>query len=51
MARPAPRTKPCAHCGRPFSDRKRWSGRDQWDEVLYCSRGCRADAAKQRRRA
>ncbi|MGN7970077.1 DUF2256 domain-containing protein [Microbacterium sp. 22296] len=51
MSRPEVRSKPCAFCGRPFTDRKRWSGRDQWDQVLYCSRGCRANAAKQRRRA
>ncbi|WP_080575326.1 DUF2256 domain-containing protein [Microbacterium testaceum] len=51
MSRPEVRAKPCAYCGRPFTDRKRWSGRDQWDQVLYCSRGCRANAAKQRRRA
>ncbi|MEV7766744.1 DUF2256 domain-containing protein [Microbacterium sp. NPDC086615] len=51
MSRPEVRSKPCAYCGRPFTDRKRWSGRDQWDEVLYCSRGCRANAAKRRRRA
>jgi len=51
MSRPEVRSKPCAYCGRPFTDRKRWSGRDQWDQVLYCSRGCRANAAKQRRHA
>lgn len=45
----APRSKPCAYCGRPFDDRKRWSGRDQWDEVKYCSSGCRAAAARARR--
>ncbi|MBZ4487716.1 MULTISPECIES: DUF2256 domain-containing protein [unclassified Microbacterium] len=43
------RSKPCAHCGRPFTDRKRWSGRDQWDEVKYCSASCRAAAARDRR--
>lgn len=42
--------KPCEHCGRPFQDRKRWAGRDQWDEVRYCSRACRSAAAAQRRR-
>ncbi|WP_285138001.1 DUF2256 domain-containing protein [Microbacterium sp. lyk4-40-TSB-66] len=51
MSRPEVRSKPCAFCGRPFTDRKRWSGRDQWDQVLYCSRGCRAKAATQRRHA
>ncbi|WP_343054566.1 DUF2256 domain-containing protein [Microbacterium proteolyticum] len=51
MSRPEVRSKPCAYCGLPFTDRKRWSGRDQWDQVLYCSRGCRAHAAKQRRHA
>ncbi|WP_327037574.1 DUF2256 domain-containing protein [Microbacterium sp. Leaf151] len=51
MSRPEVRSKPCAFCGRSFTDRKRWNGRDQWDQVLYCSRGCRANAAKQRRHA
>ncbi|MFZ8757624.1 DUF2256 domain-containing protein [Microbacterium sp. HMH0099] len=51
MSRPPLREKPCAFCGRPFSDRKRWNGRDQWDDVKYCSRGCRAKAAAARRRA
>ncbi|MCW2164271.1 hypothetical protein (DUF2256) [Microbacterium hydrothermale] len=51
MSRPEVRSKPCAYCGRPFTDRKRWSGRDQWDQVLYCSRGCRSKAAAQRRSA
>ncbi|WP_413320666.1 DUF2256 domain-containing protein [Agrococcus sp. 1P02AA] len=51
MARPAPEQKPCAHCGRPFADRKRWASRDQWEAVRYCSRRCRAAAARSRRRA
>ncbi|RKT31246.1 MULTISPECIES: DUF2256 domain-containing protein [Microbacterium] len=51
MAATPRQTKPCAHCGRPFADRKRWAGREQWDEVKYCSRGCRAAAARERRRA
>lgn len=33
-------TKECAHCGRPFSWRKKWS-RD-WENVRYCSDACRA---------
>ncbi|WP_373426478.1 DUF2256 domain-containing protein [Microbacterium proteolyticum] len=51
MSRTEVRSKPCAYCGRPFTDRKRWSGRDQWDQVLYCSRGCRSKAAAARRNA
>jgi len=32
--------KPCAHCGRPFTWRKKWA-RD-WDNVRFCSDRCRA---------
>jgi len=31
--------KTCAHCGLPFSWRKKWE-RD-WDQVKYCSERCR----------
>jgi hypothetical protein len=31
--------KNCAHCGRPFSWRRKWA-RD-WEDVRYCSDGCR----------
>ena len=31
--------KLCATCGRPFSWRK--ASAESWDEVRYCSRGCR----------
>ncbi|WP_448585965.1 DUF2256 domain-containing protein [Thermaurantiacus sp.] len=31
--------KTCAHCGRPFTWRKKWSR--TWDEVRYCSKACR----------
>ena len=34
-------TKPCAHCGRPFTWRKKWE-RD-WEEVKYCSDRCRRE--------
>ncbi len=32
-------SKDCAHCGRPFSWRKRWE--KVWDTVRYCSDACR----------
>jgi hypothetical protein len=32
-------SKTCAHCGRPFSWRRRWA-RD-WEQVKYCSDACR----------
>ena len=32
-------TKPCLACGRTITWRKKWE-RD-WDEVRYCSQGCR----------
>jgi hypothetical protein len=38
-------SKTCAHCGLPFTWRKKWE-RD-WDTVKYCSDRCRA-AAKRR---
>ncbi|WP_089230680.1 DUF2256 domain-containing protein [Tropicimonas sediminicola] len=37
-------SKICAHCGRPFTWRKKW--RRDWDAVRYCSARCR----KERRR-
>ena len=36
----SPPDKVCRTCGRPFSWRKKWE-RD-WDQVLYCSKACRA---------
>ncbi|MCB1800148.1 MAG: DUF2256 domain-containing protein [Gammaproteobacteria bacterium] len=35
-------TRVCAHCGRPFTWRKRW--RAVWDQVRYCSERCRRTA-------
>ncbi len=32
-------TKACAHCGLPFTWRKKWE-RD-WEHVKYCSERCR----------
>jgi hypothetical protein len=32
-------TKPCQYCGRSFSWRKKWE--DCWEEVKFCSDGCR----------
>ncbi|MBK7833708.1 MAG: DUF2256 domain-containing protein [Gemmatimonadetes bacterium] len=32
-------TRICASCGRPFTWRKKWT-RD-WEQVKYCSDGCR----------
>ncbi|NBP86060.1 MAG: DUF2256 domain-containing protein [Mycobacteriaceae bacterium] len=34
--------KPCLHCGRPMSWRKRWA--KNWAEVKYCSDACRRAA-------
>lgn len=36
---PTPETKSCASCGRRIEWRKKWE-RD-WDQVKYCSAGCR----------
>lgn len=36
-----PESKECKVCLRPFENRKRWSSRDIWDKVQYCSRHCR----------
>ena len=33
--------KICAHCGLPFTWRKKWEA--VWDEVKYCSDRCRRD--------
>lgn len=51
MANPPREVKECEQCHRPFENRKRWSGREQWEQVKYCSKRCRADAAKERRSA
>jgi hypothetical protein len=32
-------SKPCLVCGRPMMWRKSWA--KNWDQVLYCSEGCR----------
>jgi len=32
-------SKPCLHCGRPFSWRRKWA-RD-WEQVRYCSERCK----------
>ncbi len=37
-------SKPCLVCGRPFTWRKKWE--KVWDEVKYCSEGCRRQRAK-----
>ncbi|MEL6803707.1 MAG: DUF2256 domain-containing protein [Bacteroidota bacterium] len=34
-------TKMCRQCGLPFSNRKSWRSRGQWDDVKYCSERCR----------
>lgn len=31
--------KTCATCGRPFAWRRAWA--DDWEQVRYCSKGCR----------
>ncbi|WP_081719589.1 DUF2256 domain-containing protein [Salinispira pacifica] len=33
--------KICPVCGRPFSNRKRWDSRGQWEQIKYCSDSCR----------
>ena len=37
---------PCAHCGRPFDWRKKWT--KVWDQVRFCSDRCRAEAKRRR---
>jgi hypothetical protein len=39
-------TKDCAHCGLPFTWRKKWE--NNWDEVKYCSERCRREAKRKR---
>jgi hypothetical protein len=36
--------KICKVCGRPFSWRKKWER--CWDEVQYCSEGCKKQKLK-----
>lgn len=38
--------KTCAHCGRPFTWRKKWER--VWDAVKFCSDRCRADSRRAR---
>ncbi|GAA1852258.1 DUF3253 domain-containing protein [Microlunatus capsulatus] len=44
-----PPSKPCRSCGRRITWRKKWE-RD-WDEVLYCSAGCRSRGVSEADRA
>ncbi|MCV7013371.1 DUF2256 domain-containing protein [Mycolicibacterium madagascariense] len=37
-------SKTCPACGRPFTNRKKWSSRGQWDQVIYCSKRCQSAA-------
>ena len=34
-------TKICPVCNRPFSNRKMWESRGQWESVVYCSDKCK----------
>lgn len=34
-------SKICVACKLRFTNRKRWSSRDQWKSVKYCSDRCR----------
>lgn len=36
-----PESKECKVCLRPFQNRKRWSSRDLWEKIQYCSKHCR----------
>jgi hypothetical protein len=42
-------TKTCVQCGRPMTWRKSWAR--NWDNVLYCSDHCQAEAKKNRAHA
>ncbi|MBY0538710.1 DUF2256 domain-containing protein [Patescibacteria group bacterium] len=37
-------TKICLVCNRPFSNRKSWKLRGQWEQVMYCSERCKKAA-------
>ena len=37
-------SKICLHCNRPFDWRKKWE--KTWEEVKYCSEGCKKYARK-----
>lgn len=39
-------SKLCVQCGKPFTNRKSWKQRGQWEEVKYCSDRCRKAAGK-----
>ena len=30
-------SKICPVCLKPFTIRKKWSARNQWDQIIYCS--------------
>ena len=38
--------KMCLECKKPFENRKKWSSRNQFASVLYCSKRCRKTANK-----
>lgn len=35
-------SKLCLRCGKPFTNRKSWKLRGQWEQVIYCSERCKA---------
>ncbi|WP_081443921.1 DUF2256 domain-containing protein [Luminiphilus syltensis] len=39
-------SKICPICGRPFTWRARW--KNNWDEVVYCSRRCAGERSKRK---
>jgi hypothetical protein len=41
-------SKNCLHCNRPFNWRKKWE--KTWEEVKYCSEGCKKNKANLNRK-
>lgn len=42
MAKAKPkRSKVCPSCGLSFTERKKWTSRGHWEQIVYCSERCR----------
>jgi hypothetical protein len=43
---PKTQTKICAVYKKPFTNRKKWASRGQWEQIKYCSEKCRNAKSK-----
>lgn len=43
-------TKICLICKKPFTNRKKWKQRNQFEQVKYCSQRCRNKPKNEKRK-